>query len=273
MEALSADWLGLCRRAAERVGTALAEYPAVSDRAEETGRGEGGDMSLVIDRAAEDAVFDELEQLGLPLTAISEERGEMAIAGGGPAHVVIDPIDGSLNAKRHLPFYALCLAVASGPTMDCVEFGYVRDLASGEEWHARRGQGAYLGDDRLQPLPGVPGRLEVLGLETARPERVTAIAPALAGSGARRVRVLGSVALSLAYVASGRIDAMITLRPVRSVDLAAAQLLVTEAGGAVRLPDAGDKPSLGLDLRSRVAAARTPDLLDEVCALIDTPED
>jgi myo-inositol-1(or 4)-monophosphatase len=269
MEALSADWLGVCRRTAERVRQALAEYPAVSERSEETGRGEGGDMSLVIDRAAEDVVFEELEALGLPLTAVSEERGELSIAGGGPAYVVIDPIDGSLNAKRNLPFYSLCLAVASGSTLDTVEFGYVKDLARGEEWWARRGEGAHLDGRRLAPLSGVSERLEVLGLETARPERVTAIAAALEQSGARRLRVLGSVALSLPYVASGRIDAMATLRPVRSVDLAAAQLLVTEVGGSVALPEAGADASLGLDMRSRVAAARTPELLAEACGVID----
>src|ERR671936_874319 len=81
-----ADWLGFCRRAAEGARSALARYPSASERAVETGRGEGGDTTLVIDRAAEDAIFGELEALGVPLTAVSEERGELAIAGGGPAH-------------------------------------------------------------------------------------------------------------------------------------------------------------------------------------------
>ena len=45
----------------------------------------------------------ELEQLGAPLTAVSEERGEVTFRGGGPTRVVIDPVDGSLNAKRGLP--------------------------------------------------------------------------------------------------------------------------------------------------------------------------
>ena len=53
--------------------------------ASELGRGEGGDTTLAVDRAAEDAVFAELEALGVPLMAVSEERGEVAIGGGGPA--------------------------------------------------------------------------------------------------------------------------------------------------------------------------------------------
>ena len=50
----------------------------------ETGRGEGGDTTLAVDQAAEDAVFAELEAFGVPLTAVSEERGELALGGGGP---------------------------------------------------------------------------------------------------------------------------------------------------------------------------------------------
>src|SRR5215212_2318836 len=108
------DWLALCRRVMAGVRDAFA---ACADRSVETGRGEGGDMALVIDRAAEDVVFAELESLGVPLTVVSEERGELELAGGGPVHVVVDPVDGSLNAKRGLPFACVSIAVASGPTM------------------------------------------------------------------------------------------------------------------------------------------------------------
>ena len=59
----------------------------------------------------------------------------------------------------------------------------------------------------------------------------------------------------MCLVAAGRLDAMLTLREVRSVDVAARQLIVTEAGGAVALPG-GD--ALDLEMRSRVVAARSP---------------
>ena len=75
-------WI-LCRRATAGVRRALALYPETAQRARTTGRGEGGDLALVIDRAAEDAVFAELEALGVGLTAVSEERGEVLVAGGG----------------------------------------------------------------------------------------------------------------------------------------------------------------------------------------------
>ena len=80
---MTVDWLAVCRRCAEGARAALASYPLYADRAVTTGVGSGGDLSLVIDRVAEDAVFSELEALGVPLMASSEERGEVDIAGGG----------------------------------------------------------------------------------------------------------------------------------------------------------------------------------------------
>ena len=62
-------------------------------------------------------------------------------------------------------------------------------------------------------------------------------------------------------MAAGQLDAMVSLRPIRSVDAAAAQLLVTEAGGAVSFPAADD---LSLEMRSRVLAARDPALLERL---------
>lgn len=261
---LAADWLGLCRRSTDVAKRALERYPLSVDRAVTAGRGVGGDMTLEIDRAVEDAVFGELEALGVALTAISEERGEVALGGGGPLHVVIDPIDGSRNAKRGLPAFALSIAVADGPTMGHVELGYIHDFGLGEDWWARRGGGARLNGESLLPV-AQDGDLEMLGLETTHPELILRYGEALLATGAARVRAIGSIALSLCYVAAGRFDGMATLGATRSVDSAAGQLIVREAGGAVAFPDAADDPlsvPLDLGMRSRVLAARSPGLLD-----------
>src|SRR3954451_12425595 len=115
--ALEADWLRAGRTAAAALGRLLDERPTTRERVEETGtRGEGGDRTLVIDQKAEDAVFAELERLhgeGHRFTAVSEERGEVDF-GDPSVLVVIDPLDGSLNAKRGLPAHALSIAVADG---------------------------------------------------------------------------------------------------------------------------------------------------------------
>src|SRR4051794_32117153 len=170
------DWLGAARRAADAVGAMLADNPSTAERVLETGeRGKGGDRTLEIDAAAERAVFAELERLhdeGARFTVVSEERGEVDL-GGGDVMVIVDPIDGSTNAKRGLPHHALSIAVADGPTMADVLFGFVRDFGPDEEWVAWRGQGAALDGRRLDPGLGErrsrDGKLELVGVESADP--------------------------------------------------------------------------------------------------------
>jgi myo-inositol-1(or 4)-monophosphatase len=258
------DWLTVCRRAVDGVRAEMARFPEPADRAVPTGRGEGGDIALVIDRAAEDAIFKELEALDMPMTVISEERGHVDLHGGGPTRVVVDPIDGSRNAKRGIPAYSVSIAIADGPAIGDVKFAYVHDLALDEDWHAAPGEGAYLNGERLAPLPA-DGNFEILALEIIHPELVVKSAAAIAATGAQRLRALGSFALALCWVAAGRYDALATLAASRSVDFAAGQLIVTEAGGAVAMPDAGgDVATTSLDLatRTRVLAAANPAMLE-----------
>jgi myo-inositol-1(or 4)-monophosphatase len=261
------DWLAICRRAAESVAAALERYPKTADRSVDTGRGEGGDRTLVIDSVAEEAIFAELEGVGVPLTAVSEERGHVPIAGGGAIHVVIDPIDGSRNARRRMPLHAVSIAVAEDATMGGVAFGYVKDLGCGEEWWATRGGGAYR-DGEQMPRLAFGGELELLALEMVQSRDVPETADALAAAvDSARLRTLGCVALSLCFVAAGRFDALLTLSQCRSVDCAAGQLIVREAGGFVSFPDTGGDPlatSLGLDMRSRLIAAAAPELLERL---------
>jgi myo-inositol-1(or 4)-monophosphatase len=257
MDVFSADWPGICRRIVNAQQQLFEQIPDSAGRTEYEGVGEGGDRSLVIDRRCEDIVFAELEQLaesGASFVAISEERGEVVFGAGGGARVVIDPIDGSLNARRTLPSHSLSIAVASGPSMADVEFGYVHDFGAGEGFSAARGEGAALGGRRIEVAVDTE-KLELLGLESAAPGRMLPVEQALDGH-VFRLRVIGSIAISVAYVAAGRLDAMLSLRPCRSVDIAAAQLLVREAGGVLAFGAlALDEASLGLEARYPIATA------------------
>jgi myo-inositol-1(or 4)-monophosphatase len=257
MDVFSADWLGICRRLVETQRAIFAQAPSIPARTVYEGVGEGGDRSLAIDRRCEDAVFAELERLaadGASFVAVSEERGEVAFGGGGDARVVIDPIDGSLNARRTLPSHSLSIAVASGDSMAEVGFGYVFDFGAGEEFVARRGEGASLGGGAIA-VGEDREKLELLGLEAAEPGRALPALEAMAGR-VYRLRVVGSIAISAAYVAAGRFDAMASLRPCRSVDAAAAQLIVREAGGLVAFGELSlEEARLGLDARYPIAAA------------------
>jgi myo-inositol-1(or 4)-monophosphatase len=252
----------------------LGLHPTTGDRAEGHGEGAGGDISLVIDREAESLVFEQLDLLhaeGHSFTAISEERGDVVFGDGSSGvRVVIDPIDGSLNAKRLIPGFALSIAVAEGGTMEDVDFGYVHDFGTGEEWVARRREGATLNGVTLDPEAAGRG-LEVVGFESARPGWIAPIAQRLEED-VHRMRVLGSIAITLCQVAAARFDGMLTMSTCRSVDAAAGQLIAREAGAFVTmLGHAGIEAPLDLDARFRIAAARTPEGLETlVAALTDS---
>jgi myo-inositol-1(or 4)-monophosphatase len=259
------DWLGACRRSVAAISTMLHDRPTIAERVIETGtRGEGGDRTLEIDQAAEDVVFAELETLydaGARFTAVSEERGVVDF-GSDALFVVIDPIDGSLNAKRGLPHHALSIAVADGPTMADVFFGFVQDFGPQEEWLAWRGGGAQLDgmtlDTGLVERRNRAGKLEVVGVESADPRWVVQSVDALEET-THRIRAIGAIAVSLCQVAAARFDAMASLRRCRAVDAAAAQLIVREAGGLVSFIAFEDPLAAPLDLEghSPVIAART----------------
>jgi myo-inositol-1(or 4)-monophosphatase len=269
-----ADWLGACRSAVAGLRDVLREHPTSRERVVETGTtGEGGDRTLVIDEQAEEVVFGELERLhdaGARFTAISEERGEVDFGDDGIL-VVIDPIDGSMNAKRGLTHHALSIAVADGPTMADVRFGYVFDLGPGEEWRAEEGGGAFLDDQLVRPQPErrtSDGRLELIAIESADPRWLAASSDALVDV-AHRVRAMGSIAISLCQVAPTRVDGMATLWKSRAVDCAAAQLVVRESGGLVCFPGMDEPLGAPLDLEPHapVVAARTPEALAQLAGL------
>lgn len=268
MDVVSADWLGICRRVVDAQRAIFADTATSEERTVYDGVGEGGDHTLVVDRLCEDVVFAELEQLaaqGASFVAVSEERGEVSFGRGGDVRVVIDPIDGSLNTRRTIPSHSLSVAVAAGTSMADVEFGFVHDFGADEEFSARRGGGARLGESELR-VAAEGERLEIVGLESAAPKWAGPVLAELADK-AYRLRVVGSIAISAAYVGAGRFDAMLSLRDCRSVDAAAAQLIVREAGGAVAFGelDLGEA-SLGLDARYPIAAARSEAALATVRA-------
>jgi myo-inositol-1(or 4)-monophosphatase len=263
---IEVDWLGVCRRAVSGLERVFAEAPSTAERVRETGtRGEGGDRTLEIDRAAETVVLTELEALhktGLQFRAFSEERGEIEYGSGHPL-VIIDPIDGSLNAKRGIPHHALSIAVADGSTMADVQFGFVYDFGPREEWWATRGEGAWLDGALLDPelgeRRGRDGRLEVLGIESADPRWVAASIDSLVET-AYRLRAIGTIASALCQVAAARFDGMVSLRRCRGVDAAAGQLIAREAGGLVSFPGLDQVP-LDAVPRAPVVAARTAETL------------
>ncbi len=217
------DWLALCREAVVDVRQVLAELPTRADREPVVGSGRGGDETTAIDAAAERAVLARFD-------------------------------------GRGIGFFSLSIAIASGPTMGDVEFGFVHDFGSEEEWTATRAEGARL-NGHLLDGEGPKDRIEILSFEATRTASVAEKAAAVVDL-AYRLRIMGSLALSLCHLAAGRVDAVCSLKPARSVDIAAAQLLVREHGLAIDLFEAPpfDEAPLDVEGRSRVVAAGTPEL-------------
>ena len=209
---------------------------------------------------AEDVVFAELERLhdaGRALHRRLRGARRRRLRRRRASLVVVDPIDGSLNAKRGLPHHALSIAVADGPTMADVVFGYVYDLGPGEEWRAVRGDGAFLDGVPLEPAARAARRA------TAGSRSSPSSRPTRAGSrGLRRARATspaacarsGSIAVSLCQVAAGarRRDGD-AAGSCRAVDAAAAQLIVRESGGLVAFTALDDAAR-----RARWTSSRTP---------------
>ena len=244
----------------EDVRLALAELPTRADREPVVGAGEGGDETTAIDAAAERAIVRRFEQSGIDGVLVSEEVGEVRLGAGGAMRVVLDPIDGSLNAKRGIGFFSVSIAFASGERMGDVDFGFVHDFGTEEEWTATRGEGAWLDG---APIGGVrpKERIEILSLEGTETDLVAKHAAPFVGV-AHRLPIMGSLALSLCHLAAGRVDAVCSLKHARAVDIAAAQLLVRERGLAIDLFDDPpfDAAPLDVEGRSRVVAAGNDDL-------------
>jgi myo-inositol-1(or 4)-monophosphatase len=248
------DWLSLCRAARDDVDGVLDRLRGRDAREPVLGEGEGGDDTTAVDAAAEAAILPHFRREDMRI--VSEEAG---VEGKGRWTVVVDPIDGSLNAKRGIPFFSVSIAIADGDTMDDVVFGYVFDFGTREEWTAARGGGALLDGEPLRERP--KDELEILSFEATTTVSVADNAERVRGV-ARRLRIMGSLAISLCHLAAGRVDGVVSLKGARSVDIAAAQLLVRERGFAIDLPDAPPFGAAPLDLepRSRVVAAGTREL-------------
>jgi myo-inositol-1(or 4)-monophosphatase len=242
----------------------LRDLPTRAEREPVVGRGLGGDETTAVDQAAEDAIVARLRGVG-DVTIVSEEVGRL---GDGSTVVVVDPIDGSLNAKRGIPFFSVSIAVADGDRMGDVHFGYVYDFGANEEWVARRGEVPTVNGEVLAVPP--KDRIEILAFEATRSDLIARDAPKVADL-AYRLRIMGSLALSLCQLASGRVDGVCSLKGARSVDIAAAQLFVRELGYAIELFD-DPRPfvdaELDLEGRSRVAAAGTADLCRQIASAL-----
>ncbi|MDH5419810.1 MAG: fructose 1,6-bisphosphatase [Candidatus Bathyarchaeota archaeon] len=219
------------------------------------GIGAGGDTMKKIDLVAEKALVDVLEEHKVSCTLISEETGTNKI-GSQPSefYVTTDPVDGTTNAVRGIPFMATAIAVSKAPYLEDVETAIVSDLFHNVTYTAQRDQGAFRNGEKIQPSQTSSLEEAVVGVDfnTLRlGELVAKLEEVLIRT--RHLRHFGANALEICYVADGATDAFIDIRgKLRVTDIAASYLIILEAGGIMVTPE-GTQLNVPLAATQRVA--------------------
>jgi myo-inositol-1(or 4)-monophosphatase len=226
----------------------------------ELSMGAGGDRTVEIDRLAEEVAFGAFERAaaaGAAFSVLSEEVGRRSFGADFPL-VVMDPIDGSLNAKQGVPCFSVMLSLLAGPTVAELRAGYLMNLVNGEEFSAIRGEGALHNRAALQPLRrGRSTGFEVIALESS-PQSLSSAQPLIGNSS--KLRILGSMALSIAHAATGGFDLFCSPIRARVFDMTASLLVLEEAGGVAT--DLDGRPlgelEVGFDIRTTLLASVYP---------------
>jgi len=183
-----------------------------------------------VDLASQRRIFDVIGA-GFPNHVIMGEEGD----GGGDDRSytwVVDPLDGTSNYARGIPFACVSVAVLDS---DGVVAGAIFEPFRQELFTAVRGGGAWLGDHRLsvRDEPDLARVLITTGLQSDDPGQIAAHARRIEALHlhSRGARLLGCPALCIAYVAAGRLDAFFERDATYAWDVAAGSLMVAEAGG------------------------------------------
>ena len=233
-------------RISAAVHSAVRQSMTSPHRADVVAMGADGSPTEELDRIAEGQILSVLEAEGVDWDLLSEEIG--LVRRGGGALLVVDPIDGSHNALRGMPFATISLALGRG-TLGGIEKGVVRDLTNGTTYWAARGAGAYR-DGRRISTRRWDLRSELFVVNLGRHSTPRAVELAARG---RRIRSLGCASLEIALVAQGSADAYYfendtPPRNLRVTDIAAAYRILLEAGGGMTDANLGAIDAVPLDL-------------------------
>ncbi|MEM3823804.1 MAG: inositol monophosphatase family protein [Candidatus Bathyarchaeia archaeon] len=218
------------------------------------GIGAGGDPIKQIDLTAEEAIVNTLKEHNISFTLVSEESGVRKY-GKAPNEnfVTADPVDGTTNLERGIPFYATSIAVSTKPTLNAIHASLVADLPHDITYVAQKGKGAYRNNQKITPSENTSLEEAVIGIDL-NTYRVKEIAPKLSNiiKKASHIRHLGANALELCYVANGTTDAFLDIRgKLRATDIAAAWLIIQEAGAKITTPE-GKPLNIKLDPKQKV---------------------
>ena len=231
------DWLNILANCGNNVKIHLRPlFKTLKEPQPDLGLGAGGDPMKLVDLAAEKAIVEILLQHNLSFTLVSEESGikEFGLT-PSECYVTVDPIDGTTNFIRGLPFYCSSIAVSLKPTLSAVFAASVIDLFHSVSYMAFEGKGAFRDGKKILPSTITSLDEAVVGLDLNTYKAKT-IAPQLSDliQATKHIRHFGANALELCYVADGLTDAFVDIRgKLRTTDVAAGFFILKEAGGIV----------------------------------------
>jgi len=243
------DWERTLLGATERVQSAVEKAVARGERSRELGRGASGDITLVADSEAEKELISALTKAA-DVRVLTEEAGEVGAA-GAQLTAILDPVDGSSNFSRGVPFYCTSVAIADGEGLDGIKWAAVRNLVTGDVYYAEKGRGATRNGRRINSSDVGELKRAIVAVDVSRAPvpLIGRLAPLIAD--VKREVHMGANALELCLVAEGATDAFVDVRgSMRIVDFAAAYLIATEAGAVVTTAE-GETLSVPLDLKAR----------------------
>ncbi len=230
------DWLDALKACSKKIRKAVLPLFGSADAAIGFGIGAGGDVMKKIDLAAEKALIDTLQDLDMSCTLISEESGVKKL-GSKPSdfYLTTDPVDGTTNAVRGLPFIATSIAVSKTLHLKDVDTALVSDLFHDITYTAKRDYGAFKNGKDVQTSSTSTLEKAVVGIDLSAVRKKESITPLISLlQKIKHFRHLGANALELCYVADGTTDAFVDLRgKLRVTDVAAAYLILREAGGVM----------------------------------------
>ena len=249
------DWLRILKMCAENMKKQVLPLFGSIEAKIGFGVGAGGDIKKQIDLASENALFQTLREHEVSCTVISEEAGVKHIGSDSSQfYLTVDPVDGTTNAVRGLPFMNISIAGSNKPMLDNVEIALVADILRDITYTAERGKGACKNGKEIKPSETVVLEEAVVGVDLST-FKARQVVDKLVGILERtgHIRHLGANALEICYAADGTIDAFIDIRgKLRATDLAAAYLILIEAGGIITTPR-GEKLDVQLDATQRVS--------------------
>ena len=223
--------------------------------------GAGGDISRKIDLIAEKKVIDIIKESGKNPTIIGEECGIIK-GNDSDGYIIMDAIDGTTNVTRSIPFNCCSLAYATDSKMSSVVDAAIIDIARGDLYYASKDKGAFLNGNKIsiRKTDSVKEDEIIAGVNISgiSQELLHSIGPII--SKLNHIRVFGANALELCFLARGYLDIFMDLRDkIRPTDMAAAFLIVKEAGGLV-LDKAGNAFDSGLSFGNRFSFIAVSDI-------------